>query len=127
MNRKTGMTLIEVLIAVIFVGVALVTLLTATSRCLATMRSAKIHQNAHFALTAGEAAHPYVETNELASIDVDRDEFPNGMIFSRKVDEDEDEDGLFVVRSMVTWTERGIEGPHEEVVRYVYRPNDLKK
>ncbi len=125
-HRKHGLTLVEVILAAAILGIGLTVLLTAASRCLAVMKQAKNYQAALWTLNMGEVEYPMIATNELEDLVVDGHEFDNGFIYSREVDEeDEDEDGLHEVRTRVTWKGRGSEMV-EEVVQYVYRePEDV--
>lgn len=127
-SRRQGLTLIEVLIAAAILGVGLTALLTASSRCLAVMRAAKRYQDAQWALGMGELEHPVLmpkdrgdDMDPVPLWEVSPTTYDNGMVYSREVEEpDEDEkDGLYLLRSRVAWTESGHAG-YEEVVRYVF-------
>lgn len=121
MHRK-GFTLIEVLLAALIMSIGLSGILLAASRCLAGMKKSQHYQTAQFVLQYGEATHPITETNAVESIAVASESTPvEGFTFSRDIEDDEDEDGLHVVRSRATWSSSGQES-FEEVVRYVYRP-----
>jgi prepilin-type N-terminal cleavage/methylation domain-containing protein len=123
---KKGFTLVEVLLAVVILSLGLTVILTGTGRCLAVMKRAQTYQNAIFALQKGEAEHPLTTvTNDVKNLEV-QDEKYGEFTYSRTVDEDTDEDGLYAVHSRVTWTQRGKES-FEEVVCYVLCPNDKKK
>jgi prepilin-type N-terminal cleavage/methylation domain-containing protein len=117
-TRRAGMTLVEVLLAVAILATALTALLTAASRCMATLRRASFYQKAHWALGMGELAHPPVVSNDVRELEVEGEDY-EGFRFSRRVEEDEDEDDLYVVRTRVTWSLEAREG-YEEVVRYVF-------
>jgi prepilin-type N-terminal cleavage/methylation domain-containing protein len=123
---KRGFTLVEVLLAVVILSLGLTVILTGTGRCLAVMKKARTYQDAIFALQKGEAEHPLTTvTNDVKNLDV-QDERYGEFTYSRTVDNDTDEDGLYVVHSRVAWTERGKES-FEEVVCYVLCLEDLKK
>jgi len=114
-----GFTLVEVLLAVVILSVGLTALLTGAARCIAVMKTAKSYQDAIWTLNKGEAEHPLtVVTNDIKSLEVSNEEYPNGFSYSREVEDDEDEDGLYVVRARATWSEKGRESK-EEVVSYV--------
>jgi prepilin-type N-terminal cleavage/methylation domain-containing protein len=120
-NRRRGdegMTLIEVFIAVVILSVGLVVLLTAASRCLAVMKAAKYYQNAQWTLNKGDLEYPITPTNDVMQLAVSPVEYPGGFTFSREVEEDEDEDELFVVRTKISWFNHSREMT-EEIVRYV--------
>ncbi|MBM4147839.1 MAG: prepilin-type N-terminal cleavage/methylation domain-containing protein [Lentisphaerae bacterium] len=127
LRRRAGLTLVEVLLAVAILGSGLAVLLTAASRCLAVMRRARDYQTAQWVLTLGEAAHFTTETNSLDSFEVAGDSsLVPGFTFSREVDPDDDEDGLCVMRTKVTWADRGGEA-FEEVVSFVRDPDFKEK
>lgn len=123
---RGGFTLVEVLLAVVIMSVGLTVLLTATARCLGVMKKAQNYQVALWTLNMGEAEHPIMATNDIKDIDVDSVEYPNGFTYSRKVEEDTDEDGLYAVRSRASWSEKGSES-YEEVVGYIFHPEDKDK
>lgn len=117
---KQGFTLVEVLLATAILAVSLVVLLTGASRCLAVMKSAERYQQAQWTMGQGEVDHPMLVTDDIKSLALDEVKYDNGYTYSRTIEDDEDEDGLFVVRIMVKWSDRE-NGPREEVVRYVYQ------
>jgi len=117
---RKGLTLIEVLLAVLMLSTGLVVLLTSASRCLAVMKIARDYQTAQWALALGELDYPLSVTNDVKELEVEPFTYPNGLTFSREVEDDEDEDGLFVVRTRVSWPRRGRES-QEETVRYVFQ------
>jgi prepilin-type N-terminal cleavage/methylation domain-containing protein len=107
---RSGMTLIEVLLAAVILGAGMTVLLTAASRQ---------YQDAQFILSRGEADFPAVIRDGVEDLEVDDERYPGGFVFSRTVDDDEDEDHLWALRTRVTWSDRG-RRPYHEVVRYVY-------
>ncbi len=113
------MTLIEVMLASFLLGVGLLVLVTGAGRCAAVMRKAALFQEARWVMDQGEVDHPLIRTNDVSVLEVSETEYPNGFTYQRVVEDDEDEDGLFVVRSRVSWSRQG-RGSFEEVVRYVY-------
>ena len=113
------MTLIEVILATSILCVGLATLLTGAARCVAVMKTSRQYQEAQWAMTAGEVEHRVAEIDDVMEYEVDPVEYGEGYMFSRTVEEDEDEDELYVVRTRVTWSRRGGEAS-EEVVRYVW-------
>ena len=117
---KRGLTLIEVLLAVTILGFSLTVLLTAASRCLAVIRFARIYPVAQWTLAMGELDHPLRPVEDLKDLEVAGEDYPGGFAFVRTVDDDEDDDGLHVVRTRVTWSDRERQ-PYEEVVQYLYQ------
>ena len=118
---SAGMTLVEVMLATAILGLALVVLLTGASRCLAAVKQAHYYQTAQWTLAKGEADYPLVHTNDLEALEVADVKYENGFTFSRRVEDDEDEDGLFEVKTRVTWSARGRES-FEEVVTLMFIP-----
>ena len=120
-----GLTLVEVLLAVAILGAGLTIRLTGAARCVSVMKVSKKYQEARWTLQRGELEYPVSVTNEIEDIKVSPQTYPNGLTFERDVDDEptaeEEQDGLYVVRSKVTWTEKGRE-LSEELVRYVYHP-----
>jgi len=121
---SSGLSLIEVLLAVSILGMGFAVLLTAGVRCLSVMKAAQNYQEAQWVLGAGEAEYPLVIVDDIDDLNVERETFDNGFTFEREVEEeDEEEDGLYKVWTRVTWYGRGHEHV-EEVVRYIYYPED---
>ncbi len=116
---RSGMTLIEVLLAAVILGAGMTVLLTAASRCINAVRVSRQYQDAQFILSRGEADFPAVIRDGVEDLEVDDERYPGGFVFSRTVDDDEDEDHLWALRTRVTWSDRG-RRPYHEVVRYVY-------
>jgi prepilin-type N-terminal cleavage/methylation domain-containing protein len=123
--RRAGLTLVEVILAVVILGVALTVLLTASARCVAVMKVAKNYQTAQWTMDLGDLEHPLL-TNDIEQVEVEPKEYPNGFTYARTFEEDDDEDGLYVVRTKVTWSETRGAMSHE-VVRYLLRLDEKKK
>jgi prepilin-type N-terminal cleavage/methylation domain-containing protein len=124
-NRMdTGMTLIEVLIAVAILSVGLVMMLTAISRCLGVLKIAEQYHKSMWALSAGEAEFPLFRRPDMKPEDY---EVPakdyDGIRFERLVadpdaDSEDNEMRLVVLTTKLSWQGRSREQA-EEVVRYV--------
>lgn len=121
MSRRSGMTLIEVLMATVILGTALVGLMQGLSQCLAAFSVARRVQGLQSVLGLGEIAHPMIiESDPVNDLAVDRDSnLIDGYTFERECEEDEDEDALYVLRTKVVYG-RGGPGAELEVVRYVH-------
>ncbi len=123
-SRQGGMTLIEVLIAIAILGLALVMMLTAISRCLAVLRVSDDYHKAMWALSMGEVEHSLVirpgETPE--SFEVTGMEY-DGVLFERRVD-DPDRDApdaelrLLLITTSLRWPGRG-QDQIMEVAQYI--------
>jgi len=130
-SSRRGFTLVEVLMAIAILGTGMAVLLTGATRCLAVMKNARQYQRAQWALHLGELEHPLTYSNELSDLEVSGEAYDNDFTFSREVEKpslsaDEEEDGLFSVTTRVVWSDKGRE-MKEEVVQYVYLPEEKKK
>ena len=122
---RLGMTLIEVLLAVAIAGTALVVLATGSARCIAVFHRSRDYQQAQWCLGMGELEHPLLATNDMSTWEVDREQYSEGFYFSRDVQDDDDEDQLYLIKTWVEW-ERGPQKFKEEWVRYVFAPEEKK-
>ena len=119
--NRNGMTLIEVMLAVAILGFSFTVLLTAASRCIASIKQAQVYQKAQWTLAMAESQYPLMKTNDIEELNVGPETFDNGLTYTREVEEDEDEDGLYVVRARVGWDVHG-KTRFDEVVFYIYKP-----
>lgn len=122
-GHNSGITLIEVLFAATILGAGLMVLLTGASRCLTVVHKARNYQIAQWTLNMGELDYPVIDTNDVLGLAVFPIEYDNGYTFERIVEDDDDDDGLYVIRTIVSWPERG-RVAKEEVVRYVLQVED---
>ncbi len=114
------MTLVEVILAVLIIGVSMGVLMTSAVQCLKIMALARNYQRAEWTLGMGEVDHPLIITNELDEIEVAPEEYDNGFTFERTVeDEDEDDDDLWLVTTRISWSDRGRE-ISDTVEQYIY-------
>jgi len=122
-NRKTraGLTLVEVILAAAILSVGLTVLLTAATRCLAVLKVSGKYQTAQWVLGMGDLENPLRMTEEMTveDLEVGPVEYTDGYTYERIVEDDEDEDDLYLVRTRVSWADRGREAI-EEVLSYVY-------
>jgi prepilin-type N-terminal cleavage/methylation domain-containing protein len=120
---KKGMTLIEVLIALIIVTVGISSMMVAMSRCLSVVRTARNREVARSLLRRMDAEYP-IDRETIDEIE-DSGEFEDleGYFWSRiilMVDEEE-RPGLFLVTTRIQWSERGRDA-FEEITTYTYAP-----
>ena len=126
-NGRSGLTLIEVLFASALLGLAMVTMLTAISRCLWVFKDASQYQKALRALTTAEAEHPLVRT--MQGRDVEPEDYEvgsedyDGITYERIVEDPhaDDEDNkvrLLTVKVRLNWPGRNREKV-DEITRYV--------
>ena len=120
-NSRKGLTLIEVLMAVIILSISMTALLVASSRCIAVMTAARDYQTARWILQMKQLEHPilYETIEEIEDIEVDLEVEDNGFSFERIVEDDEDEDNLYLVRSIVSWNNKGYLAK-EEYIEYIW-------
>ena len=127
-GARSGMTLIEVVLATAILGIGLTSLVAATSRCLSVARKAKEYEVARRLIGQIDLEVPIVFNDELEA-GVEQGEFAgeySGYTWEREIEEFEDEElQMFTVRSRVTWTDRNRD-VYEEVISYIYEPTYRK-
>jgi len=128
-GRRSGFTLVEVLLASMILAIGLTVLLSSLSTCLSVMRMAREYDKVALALGLGELTYPEPFT---PSKDVEKDytvdpdpSLVDGFTFERTVDpkslKEKDTDKLYIVRTRMTWGSGTTEQQgHEELVRYVW-------
>jgi len=121
MKSSKGLTLIEVLMAVIILSISMTALLIASSRCIAVMTAARDYQAARWILQTKQLEHPilYETIEEIEDIEVGLEADDNGFSFERIVEDDDDEDNLYLVRSIVSWKNKGYLAK-EEYIEYIW-------
>ena len=122
---KRGLTLIEVLLAVVILGISSSAILVGVSRCLAVIRKARHYENARRFLYRVELEHPLDREDIEASDRSGSFEGVAGYSWMREIEpvDPEFRPGLYRVSTRVLWSDRGEERA-EEVTTYVYRPKD---
>lgn len=125
------MTLIEVLLALVILTVSAGVLMTATSRCLAVVRTAKNYYEARRILEIGELEHPLLvvkKKNEkeltALNLNVGPIDYPPNFSYQRISERSPDKEDLMIVKNRVTWSSQGHQ-PFEEVTTYLYYTNDV--
>ncbi len=120
-NRQSamGLTLIEVMLAIVILGIGSGTLMLATARCLAVVTKARHYSTAQRLIQQVGAENP-LSRGELRDETTSGD-FDDGYSWEREVTESEDEnrEGLYTVRIRVSWSQRGKER-YEEIVTWHY-------
>lgn len=132
-DRLSGMTLIEVLMALAILTVAAGVLMTATSRCLAVVKTAKNYYEARRIIELGDVDYPLLvvqKKNEKElkplNLNVGPVEYPPGFTYQRTSERSTDKEDMMIVRSRVTWSQKGHDS-FEEVTSYLYYTNDLNR
>lgn len=145
-SDKSGMTLVEVLLAALLLGIAMAGIFTCLSRCMGLVKASMDVHNIKLAFDLADFKYPVagikseddfekvevddIDLSDLAAElgDENAKEALRGYRFSRKFDEKlkpEDEnapnDHLFVCRSVVSWGSG--EDDREEHVEYFYLPD----
>ena len=124
---KSGLTLIEVMLALTILGLGVLTLVSAASKCLGVARQAKNFETARHLLGVVEVENPLQLEEEIeeGSDGGTFDNGPDGFTWSRDITivGDEEEDGLFEVKTRVYWSDRGKQ-TYEEVITYLYAPDE---
>ena len=128
-SRKAGLTLVEVMMAVVILGLALGGLVEAASRALAVVRQARNYEMARRMLGQVEAENPLRLEDEIQAGEESGgfDNGPAGWSWTRTLvdygQDDEQRQGLFLLTTRVYWSQgekRGL----EETVQYLYVPKN---
>ena len=122
-KNKKGLTLIEVLLAIIILSIGVSVLMISTTKCLSVIHAAKNREIAQNLLRQMEVNFPIekIDLDELS----ESGEFEQHQNFSWNrnilmVDE-ENRPGLFLIQTRINWTERG-KNSFEEITLYTYAP-----
>ena len=121
---KNGLTLIEVLIALVILSVGVSSLMVAMSRCLSVVRTARNREVARGLIMRVDVEYP-IESIDMADM-YDSGDFDDveGHEWFREILEVDPEQrpGLFLVTTRVQWSERGRDA-FEEITVYKYAPD----
>lgn len=123
-SAKCGFTLLELMMAVIILGGALTVLYRSIIVNARMVTISRERQEVAYVFSLGELEYPLSKIEDIeADAPVDPDSsLKEGYTFERTLDDKEDpedgvvDDGLYVVRSVVTW---GNGSNREEIVRYI--------
>ncbi len=127
-TSRRGVTLLEMIFAVIILATGLTVIFRAIMVNMAMIDASTQRQNVAYVFALGELKYPLRDINDIEEdVPVDEDSsLKEGFVYTRTVDEREDppedveDDGLYVVRTVVTWA-GGKE--REEIVSYVRDPS----
>lgn len=123
-SAKAGFTLLEVILAVMILGGGLTVIYRAIIVNARMVSISRERQEVAYVFSLGELEHPLRDIEDIeedAVVEPDAT-LREGYIFERTVDEKEEpeegveDDGLYVVRTIVTW---GDGENREEIVRYL--------
>lgn len=129
-GARAGMTLVEVMMAVVILGLALGGLVEVASRALAVVRQARNYETARRMLGRVEAENPLWLLDEIKSGEESGgfEGGPSGWSWSRSLvdfgEEDEQKEGLFQLTTRVYWSQGARRGM-EETVQMFYVPKNL--
>jgi prepilin-type N-terminal cleavage/methylation domain-containing protein len=123
--RENGLTLVEVLLAIVILGIGAGVLMLATARCLAVISKSQHYSTAHRLILQVEAEHPLTRGMIEAGQDSGTFADSEGYKWDREILEPENENrpGLYTVRTRVSWADREREN-FEEVMTWVYIPQE---
>ena len=131
---RTGMTLVEVLLAIVILGSALAALLGAASQAIGVVKQARNYETARTMLAQVEVEKP-LRLEEEITVGEDSGTFkdgPTGWRWSRKIEaaseegeDDEKMGGLYLVTTTVYWGSGSGKTSSEETVRYLYVPENI--
>lgn len=125
-QSRAGLTLIEVLLALVILGTGLVALVTAAGRCISVARQAKNFETARELLAVVDVEKPMLleERPEDIANNGTFESHP-GFRWVREIQkEGYEEDGLWRVTTQILWTEDK-SARREEVVQLIYWPESL--
>jgi hypothetical protein len=122
-KSKSGLTLIEAVLALAILAISVIVFAETTARCFKVIRVSRNYEIARSVLDRGEADFPLSSTNSLSQNEVDGFLYENGFKFSRNLEEMAEEEKVFIVRTRVSWSEYGKDS-FEEVVSLLYCPNE---
>jgi prepilin-type N-terminal cleavage/methylation domain-containing protein len=126
--RKAGLTLIEVLLAIVILGIGSGVLLLATARCLSLTVKVRRYSAAERLIGAVEAEHPLTRAQIETGIDSGTFDKDPDYRWEREITEPESESraGLFTVRTRVSWSDSGRES-FEEITTWRFIQQEEEK
>ena len=121
---RTGMTLIEVMIAMVILSIASSALLLAMSRCLSVVRTARNREVARALIARVDVENPIESVDLDEMMESGTFEGAEGYVWYREIltVDQEERPGLFLVTTRLQWAERGRDA-FEEVTVYRYAPD----
>ena len=130
-NNRSGMTLVEVLLAAMLLGLGMMTIFTSISRCLKLLQASRDVHKMQLVFDLGDITYPLAgnitSSDDMEKLEVEDDQLVEGFVFNREFDikekpeDDSFDDHLFTVRTTVSWGEG--EDAREQHVQYIWLPN----
>ncbi len=126
LRARAGLTLIEVMLAMVIMTIGGMVLITSVSQCLGVVRAARLYNHAHALLARIDLEHPLFDEDVQAG--TERGYFGGtdygNFEWTRTIEAvGDEEDRLFEISTRVSWTRRGRAG-YEEVVYYRHAPEE---
>ena len=124
-SPRSGLTLIEVMLAVVILGISLVILVSTAAKCLSIAKKARNYETARELLARLELEEPIKkdkieDANGSGSFDSEYSAYS----WDREVEfVGLEEDGLWKITSTVKWSESTGQNS-EQLVTYIYAPQD---
>ncbi len=114
------------MLAIVILGVGAGTLLVATARCMAVATKTRHYSAAHRLIQRVAVENPL--TRGEVDDGIDSGSFDDGYSWEREIleSENEDREGLYTVRTRVSWSARG-RNAFEEITTYLYAPPEEEK
>ncbi len=126
LGSRAGLTLVEVMLALVILGTGLVALVTAAGRCISVARQAKNYETARELLALVEVEKPMQleeKPEDIAGSGGFGSDYP-GFRWVREIEQEGfEEDGLWRVTTQIHWTEDKT-ARREQVVTLVYWPEE---
>ena len=107
---RSGITLLEVILALMMLSLTVVGAMRAASQCLAVSDRVRHFDHAKRTLDAGNLAYPISVTNEIDELGVEPVELGlEGYTYSRTLVADEADEHSFLITTRVSWRAEGRE------------------
>lgn len=123
-SSKKGMTLIEVLLAMLILGVCIGTLMANASRCLSIIRKSRQYETARQLIQRVEVEYPLDDDNILNSESSGTFDDYEGYRWERDITavDEEFQPGLFQISTRIYWSDRN-RNIHEDLTTLRYLPD----
>jgi prepilin-type N-terminal cleavage/methylation domain-containing protein len=121
---KAGLTLIEVLLAMVILSIGASALLMAMSRSLSVVRTARNREVARNLIARVDVEQPIASVDMDEMYDSGTFDDPAGYTWSRDIQivDEEQRPGLFLVTTRVSWSEHGSDS-YEQTEAFKYAPD----
>lgn len=121
---KKGLTLVEVLLALVILSVGVSSLMMAMSRCLGVVRTARNRDTARNLIRRVDLEFPIEKVDMAELSESGTFDKLDGYSWSRDIlmVDEEERPGLFMITTRVQWAERGRDA-FEEISMYKYAPD----